>query len=230
MDESTALANASATLENLKSQLPMQTADSEFRKVTESAGLLPWLVLGSSSSEITKKDLLRQGNWGIKHSADKVNDLGKSVDILIVAWRPKAHDSVSDPSITSYDHNSAVFKDIAARARAGNMESGCMSGPEFLIYVPSADCWATYFAVSKTAKNNADQWQGLMAQMATISSTLLSNSQYSWHGPTIMKCNTPPVSLPDIEEIKLRVDNFLNPKIAEPELAPAGSGDKDRLR
>lgn len=172
-------------------------------------GFLPRLQLFGSSSTAVKEDKIGQGRWGIVRAKDAVEDLGKTVDVVVVAGKAQAMRIKDGKVLTYYDHTLPEFKEI--QDESADMSSGCMYGPIFLLWVPSANTFATYFMQSKTARRASGPLFGLVKKAATLGAELIKGGKHSWHGPTVAPCSTP-LELPAIEEIKEQAERFLNAK------------------
>src|SRR6188472_3005005 len=106
-------------------------SDAIYDDIAKSTTCLPRLVLFTKGKPIDRK-LIGPGHYGIPESADEITDLGPSIDLLVLARRPKAVDmSDSDEIITSFDPDSAKFTRMAAKSL--EKEPNCMYGPSFLV-------------------------------------------------------------------------------------------------
>lgn len=194
----------------------------EFAKVTQSGTYLPRLQLMSSNS-----DKCKAGDFPINHYAlvrdQTFIDLGVDVDILIIAWRPKALDIGGEELVTSFDQASATFKDIQERSQAPN--SGCMYGPEFLVYIPAQEAYATFFMGSKSSRREAPNVIAKLQGSGTLTSKLVETKRFKWQTPIIKGCSTP-FDIPEAEDVQEQVDKFLNPKSSELEVAEDTGGEQ----
>lgn len=191
----------------------------DFDEVTSSGdAYLQRLQLFGSKSDACAEGKIRMGRWGLVND-DTITDLGEEIDLVILAFRPKAL-SISDGTIiTNHDVKSDTY--AAIKEKSFEKDSGCMYGPEFLVYVPNADVFATYFASSKTARREAKSAiKPLIGSAATFKCKLIDPpaSKYKWHGPVALPCSTP-MELPDMEIIQREVEKFKNPPKSEVEVA-----------
>jgi len=198
-------------------------SDEDFALATKAGDYLPRVQLMTSNSDKCKK-----GDFPINHYAlvrgKDFQDLGDSVDALVIAWRPKAIE-MADAIIVDHDPNSEEFKRI--QAKAGDANSGCMYGPEFLLYLPDQKEFATFFMGSKSSRNEAGNMRTRMHKAATLKSQELSNKHYSWFSPSIVSCSTP-FDLPDQAELVEQKQKFENPPEPELEKDSGGDGERDR--
>jgi len=178
-------------------------------------GFLPRLQLQTSNSSVCKS-----GDFPVNHYAHvqgkSMKDLGKTVDVYVIAYRAKALDT-SDDLIDSYDPSSDVF--ISIKNRANNEQnSGCMYGPEFLVWNEDIG-FATFFCGSKTARNIANGIRGAVPEAGesvtskggvTLGSTLIKNKKFEWQAPTVEIC-TDISGQPTAEEFTAKLHQFNNP-------------------
>jgi hypothetical protein len=212
------------------SQLPAATkgADDGFDDLAKGADFLQRLQLFSKGAAINK-GLIAPGNWGIPESADSITGLGKSVDVMPFARRPKAidlHDK--DAIVTNYDMESDEFKRIAAAS--GQQDSGCMYGPSFLVLERSTGRFLEYFCGTKSTRSEAKKvYPFLRVTEADIAARpalegtephdvlpltmniKLIDGKWSYHVPVVVRCSTPFTRIPPIEKIIFEMTRFLNP-------------------
>lgn len=198
--------------------------DALFQATTMSGDYLPRLQLMTSASEICKK-----GEFPINHFAiirdQNHQDVGESVDILVIAWRPKAME-MDEEVITSHDPTTELFIDI--QNRSSQPDSGCMFGPEFLCYVPDADAYVTFFMGSKSLRREAPNMKARLQKAATLKHKLIETKKYSWVSTIVTACSTP-FDVPSNEDILEQVEKFKNP--SEPEIEKAEeTGEEERAR
>lgn len=207
------------TLEGIGSLPPSKYDDDAFDELKAGA-FLPRLQLMTSSSKQVKEGEFPANHWALVQDQD-YKDLGKNVDVLVCAWRPKAMD-LGDTIIASYDRKSETFKQIQARSK--EKDSGCMWGFEFLIWVAQTQSFATCFYGSKTARREAPNVKARLRKPATLSSKKIDNGSYTWFGPTSSDCSTP-FGLPTTAAFSEEVEKFENPKEEGPELATEEDGN-----
>ncbi|KKN00821.1 hypothetical protein LCGC14_1133900, partial [marine sediment metagenome] len=184
-------------------------------------GYLARLQLFGSKSDACAEGKIGIGRWGLVRD-DNIIDLGPELDAVIVSWRPKALQIAKDGIFADHDPTSDLYMKIKELSEV--KDSGCMHGPEFLLWIPSQDQFVTYHMSSKTARRESQKMEPLFGKAATFRCKLIDppNSRYKWHGPVITGCSDP-LEMPSIEEVTDRVKDFQNPSKQEVELAD----DKD---
>lgn len=207
----------------------MQKYDEDvFKEVVTPGGYLPRLQLMTSQSNKCKS-----GDFPINHYAlvrdGNHTDCGKEVDILVIAWRPKAIQITDETVIAVFDHESDQFKSIVEKSEV--QDSGCLYGPEYLVYVPEKKQYALFFMGSKSSRRESPNVKALICKAGTLEPKHVVTKKYEWYTPAIKPCATP-FEVPDIEDIKEQVDKFNNPPESEVEVADeAGNNSaEDRAR
>jgi hypothetical protein len=191
-----------------------------FAKIAAAANYLPRLQLFGSNSDAVKEGTFPMGHYGLVKDKDVI-DLGAEVDVLVIQWRPKAIDTGSDPVVAYHNPDSPAFQKLQERADQPN--SGCMYGPEYLVYLPKVQKFATFLMGSKTARREAPNVKALLGKAASLSVKLIKNTSYSWHGPVCKDCSTP-FEIPDLGEIADVTKTFLSPPETVVEQAPEAAG------
>jgi len=191
-------------------------ADDDFDKVA-SGGFMPRIQLMTSRSKACEA-----GDFPINHYAlvkgKTPVDLGEDVDCLVIAWRPKAI-RMDEDFLAVYDPQDEEFKKIAAASSEPN--SGCMYGPEFLVYLPEEEEYTTFFLGSKSARNEAPNLKSQIGKAATLSSQKIQTKKFTWFAPKVTQCSSP-FTVPDMESIKEAADKFNNPPANEVETVDEG--------
>jgi len=157
----------------------------------------------------------KDGSFPMNHYAlikdQHFQDLGESVDILVVTWRPKALE-IGEAIITVFDTESAEFKRI--QAKSTEPDSGCMYGPEYLVWISGVKEWATLFMGSKSSRRESPQLQARLEKAATLTPHKIETPKYTWFSDKVMPCSSP-IDMPDMEELKATVEKFNNPPVSE---------------
>jgi len=214
-------------------------SDDGFDNLAKGGDFLGRLQLYSKGSAINK-ELIAPGHWGIPEGDDQITDLGKTVDLIPLARRPKAIDlSDTDAIITNYDMESKEFDRIAASSMEQN--SGCMYGTSFLVFERTTCRFLEYFCGTKSTRSESKKifpYLTMTAEDLTkrglngephgplpfrMNVKLVEKKKWSWHAPVVVKCSTPFSNLPTREVVIREMERFLNPsdsgteKVQEPE-------------
>jgi len=206
-------------LANVVDVASLQKYDDKTFDGMSSSTFLPRLQLMSASS-----DMCKQGKFPINHYAQitgqTYTDVGAEVDVLVIAWRPKAM-KIGEDIIVSHNPDCELFKQIERESEG--KDSGCMYGPEFLVYIASTKKFATLFLGSKSARREGNNVRARLGKAATMKSQFIEWKSYKWQAPTCIACNTP-FDLPSTEEIVAEAEKFNNPtEGVEQEKAPSSS-------
>jgi hypothetical protein len=201
--------------------------DSIYDDIATTTTCLPRLMLYTKGKPIDRK-LIGPGHYGIPESADEITDLGPSIDVLVLARRPKAVDmSDSDEIITSFDPESAKFTRIAAKSLV--KESNCMYGPSFLVI--ERNNWQRpleFFCGTRSSRAEAKKIYTFLALSAqqiearglkdekphgplamTLTARLVEEGKYSWHVPVANRCTTPFTELLADKKIMDEITKFI---------------------
>lgn len=201
-----------------------------FAKVTASGskGYLARFQLFGSNSGACIEGKIGAGRYGIVKD-DVITDLGKEVDAIIITWRPKALQIEDGDIIADHDENSVTYQKIVELSQV--KDSGCMHGPELLLWVPSQGIFCTYHMSSPTARREAEKMESLLGCAVTFRSKLIDppKSKYKWHGPVATACSTP-LDVPPIEDMQEEATKFKNPTKSGVELAGDDVDDSGRER
>lgn len=194
-----------------------------FAKTVASGDYLPRLQLMTAASDKCKTNTFPINHYALIRDQSFI-DLGMEVDVLVIAWRPKALE-IGEELISSYDSESTTFKSIQERSAA--RDSGCMFGPEFLMWIPDQQAFATFFMGSKSARKEAPNVHGKLQNSGTLGSKLIETKRYKWQTPIMKGCFTP-FDMPDQEAMQKEVDKFLNPKESDLEVSEDTGSDRAR--
>ena len=227
-DEDSTNAMFSVDLSNLP---PYQMGnDAIYDDIAESTTCLPRLVLFTKGKPIDRR-LIKSGHYGIPESATEITDLGLSIDLLVLARRPKAVDmSDSDEIITSFDPDSAKFTRIAAKSL--EKESNCMYGPSFLVIERNnLQRPLEFFCGTEGSRAEAKKIYTFLALSAqqiearglkdekphgplamTLTARLVEEGIYSWHVPVANECTTPFTELIADKKIIDEITKFIMAK------------------
>lgn len=200
------------------------------------SSFLPRLQLLGASTNLCKKGKVPIGTYAVLRGKDVVvHLLGEEVVCLLVSWRPKAirFGSGNDKTKVLYNPATPDFKKIEVDSTKS--DSGCMYGPEYLVYIPTVNEFVTFHFNSATMRVASAGMYPNLGKAVTCKVEFIEKGKHSWHGPVILNCSTPP-PLPEDKEAffatwKLEMDKFNNPKEEEQlEEATDTGGTESRAR
>jgi len=197
-----------------------------FADIVKSGGYIGRIQLFGSKSDACATGQIGIGHWGLVLD-DNITDLGEQTDLVIVGWRAKALDTSGEALIIDFDPKSDTFADI--KGRSGTRDSGCMFGPEFLVWLPEQEVFATYYMSSKTARREAKKVVSLVGKAATFKCHLIETAKYKWHGPLAFPCSAP-VKAPAEDEVRAEWAKFVNPPKSGVEVAGDSDNTETRAR
>ena len=184
--------------------------DSIFDSVSKAGDYLPRLQLMTASSDPCKACEFPVNHYAVV-DGNQLIDLGDQVDTLNVAWRPKALE-MGEEVISAFDPTGKEF--IRIQEKSATPNSGCMFGPEFLMWIPAIKKWATFFMGSKSARRESPNVKSKMRKAVTLKSKKIESPKYTWFAPLATACSTP-FDVPPIEDTQAQVEKFMNPPATE---------------
>lgn len=218
--------NALADLQTIIGESPSLASNEVFDSLATAVDYFPRLQLCGSSSKLFKKNKIAKQHYANVVTEEQFKDLGLSVDILPLAWRPKALDMSTDTPFSCYDEKSDTFKEI--QARAGVKESKCAFGPEFLVWIPSIKSFSCLFMGSKTARSEAGKVRELLSKGATLNSTVIEAKDFIWEAIVVNPCTTP-FELPSATGLRAALEKFqAEAKTVAPERAETNTTARSR--
>lgn len=229
-------------------------SDADFDAMA-SGGFLRRIEL-KSKGKLVDKRIVQPGHFCIPKSADEADDLGDSIDVLVIARRSKAIDmSNTEQIIVSYDRQSDVFKTI--EAKSGEKDSHCQWGGSFLVIERSTGQPYELFLGSKSNRKEVPTISGFMPVSQaeidrykkagkeprskeprgplplTLKSKLVENKKTGWSWFVIepKPCSNAftKSQIPSPEVLQEEVRKFLNPDEGKSEVT-AKTGEKQRAR
>lgn len=186
------------------------------------------LQLFSTSSNPVKEGKFPMNHWGIVVSKDQIIDLGEECNVLPISWRFAAT-QLGEPIINSYDPKSPTYQMIMKNS--GVQNSGAFYGFEFLCWIPSHKMFASYFANSPTARNEAPKLLDILKQRkpATFKSQTVKNTKNTWRGPVHVPCSVM-LEYPHVDQLKEVAAKFATPKESLVEIAAPNTDPNARVR
>lgn len=215
--------NALAKLAEMTQASLQVHADGVLEAVAKSADYLCRLALCGSASTLFKKNKIPKGHYAYITSKDDFIDLGLSVDVMPIGWRPKAIDMSNDMPVSFYDVASQGFKDTCEKSKVS--DSNCTYGPEYLVWIPQIKKFATLHYSSKTARKDYKEIHNLLNKGVTLSHKIVENDKHIWESMVATTCSTP-FDLPDLTVAQDTLTKFMDEmkkKAPEKAGAPASS-------
>ena len=197
-------------------QLPVgkYTSEEVFSDLAKAVDWLPRLQLFSIASNEVKQDKFPKNHWGFV-VGQNITDLTGEVDVFPVAWRPKAMRIKGKEVVSVFNPKDPEFLKISETVKAKTPNSGCMTGPEYLVWIPAIKRFASYFMNNTSAKMVADDVKRALLEQrpVTLGSRFVQGAQNSWQAPTVNNCSTPfaPEDAPSAEALLAEVNKFANP-------------------
>lgn len=190
------------------------------------ASFLPRLQFYSSKSDACASGKVGINSYGLV-TGNAISDLGKEIEIIAVAYRPLALKIDGDEVTSSHDMHSDFFKEVMELSKT--KDSGCLYGPQFLVWLPSAEVFCTFLMGSKSARRESPVIIDRINKATILKSHEIKTSKYTWWAPLAIRSDAPVASLPDPQETMEQVIKFMNPpKEAIKEKVEEAASDRER--
>lgn len=189
-----------------------------------------WLArmdLVGSGSNLAKEGKVNQGNYALVRDKNTIITLGNTVHCYVLALRLKALKFGGEKPEAHYDPKTEEFQKIAAMSEV--KDSGCMAGPEFLLYIPNQKTFATFHMASISQQNESINVKALLGDAATLTIVLADNKKYKWHVTKTLPCTVPLVQ-PDRDEMNAQINKFKNPPKEEPKEEAPVAAENSRVQ
>lgn len=219
--------NALITLDNL----PVNTeVDAFFGELTKGGfSYLPRLQLCGSSTELAKTGLIPVNHYALVYSKESFDDLSKNVIIIPLRMRPKALDiSNPDGPVSYYTPSKPEFRSIFERSSVKG--SGCMAGPEFLVWVPDKKRFATFFFSAPTSRPEAPNMLARLGLACQMDHRIAKSKKTGnvWPIPVIKPYSSPVEPLPSENDVIQEVTKFVNEKDSDMTAVEESSETRER--
>ncbi len=211
-----------------------EVATTGLEELTQASQYLPQLRIYGASSDIVKENKFPMGHLGLYYNNDKIVDLGEETDVLVIEARPKASIIMSGENPVNYygkfvdgvwDCSNPNFQEVKAKAMA--KERSHNVGLEYLLFIPVLKEFGLFHMGTSTLRRESDNMLALRYNAATVKVKFIKKKDYSWHGCTVLKCDTP-FELPDGEALKAERDKFMDPVNSKVEMVEESSSQRDR--
>jgi hypothetical protein len=215
-----------SNLATVGNQPLVKYTDEDFEDVSKVGDYLARLQVMGSNSEAVKESKVAMGTLALVKDKANPIEIGKEVDVVVISWHPKAMRMETGGNPMSYFNRlSEEFKKVATDSQ--QPDSGCMFGPEFLLYIPARKTFCTFYMGSKSARKEAPNLLALMKKAAsdsgkpagsydvakaTIRVKYIKTQRFSWHAPQINPCtNNLEITGVDPVEFQEELMKFNNP-------------------
>lgn len=157
-------------------------------KLSQSTSFIPRVQLYTRGKPVDK-GLISGGHYGIPRAGDEIEDLGKSINVLVLYRKPKALDmSDKDNLIEVNDPSSEEFKRITDMAD-NVKDSGCVYGTSYLLYVKGVG-FLEFFCGNKSSRIESAKINTYLPQFnegipkpMTLKAVLVETPKWTWHAP-----------------------------------------------
>lgn len=197
-----------------------------FKDMAKSSDYFSRLQLLTGNSELVQNGAGRPGEYVLIVNKQTHFLLGATVIGWILGWRPKALRTGGDQPMAFFDVKSPEFLEVQRLSAV--KDSGCMFGPEFLLYVAEKG-FCTYHMASKTSRNVAPNVMALYEKRVplALTSTHIKKPKFSWHGPVANESSVRPPQ-PEPETLKATLQKFLTPTSSQAEMADAPKTNREQ--
>ncbi len=204
------MANAISLFDPTKLAAPSKKPLAEIKQSSTTSGDFKRRLQLFSKGSLVDQGLIHGGEYGIPEG-ESVENLGKAVDVFILAVRQKAMD-VSDTNAitTSFDETSALYADIVDRS--SGQDSGCMYGPEFLVVERKSGEILTFFCGTKSQRRAAAVIIGNVQKPVTLSAKFIKKPKYSWFVTETTACKASFDKMPSMDVLNAEITKFLEEK------------------
>lgn len=203
------------------------STEETFALIAKSGDYLPRCQLFGGNSEACKEGKIAIAHFGIVPNKDTIVDIGAEFNCAVLGWRPRAIRLNGDTIDNYYDAKDKEFIKIQEESEV--KDSGCMFGPEFLLWIPQTSQFVLFHMNNKTSRRVAPELLGKIGKAATIKSKLIKTDKYTWHGPEVLTCSSPLAPLPTAEDVMAQVNKFNNPVASTTEtIDPKEAGTRER--
>jgi hypothetical protein len=195
---------------------------SSYDDVTGSTKYLPFIRLFDKQKEVDEGKI-EKGHYGLPRG-EHVADLGETIDVIPLARRKKAVDTSHRPIVTSYDVDSAEFKDI--RERSAKKNSGCMFGVSFLLLERNSGRFVELFLF--TVGHGGECWEGEV-NTDPIPIRLgceVIKRQFVWRIPKVLGVVEDWNTDHDPDVVAEQIDRFVNPPSFDEDASDADERDR----
>ena len=210
-----------------------QGAEDAWNDIVTSESYLPRVQVCGPTSDLAKRRKIASGNLAMIVDKENFIDLGQDFECIPFAYRNKAVRLVGDKVLNYFNTKSPEFVSIMneANAAASGM-TGCLYGPEFLLWIPKYKKFATFLYGTKSSRREAADLKALIRTGAIVSAEFIERKAYSWYvqRARVSPTTFTPEDLPDEAELVMQINKFVNPVDSDVAQVSEGeaAGGRDR--
>jgi len=209
-------------------QSELDVTDQAEMDAASASKYLPRLQLMTSNSKECKAGKFAINHFALVSSGGSMLDLGDSVDVIVVARRPKGMDLTEGMAITyrplKVDADGKILEDENGdpipnpvwvkiqEASEVKGDQGHMYGVEFLIWIPGQKCFATQFCGNKSTRRETDFIGSRLGDMITYGHRMVETKEWTYETISTAQCSTPPSVTPDPAAVREELGKFQNAK------------------
>ena len=193
-------------------------SSAEMAALAGPSSYLPRIQLMTDASEPVKEDIFPKDHFALILDQEHT-DLGAEVDLIVCGYRPKALE-LGEEVINVYDMKlvdgmaTGEFKRIMEMSEQA--DSGCMYGPEYLVYIPDHG-FATFFFGNKSLRRESKKMQAYMGKAVTAKAQLIKTKKYKYKSVAIALATREITDVPSESTFNEVSHKFLNPSSSEVE-------------
>lgn len=201
--------------------------EKDYANFASSIEFLPRLQLCGASSNLCKEGKQPVGTYATVKDKENHTDLGKQCNVFVCGLRLKALEIIEGTGpqagiFSFFDPKSDEFGRVAKLSL--EKDTGCLAGPEFLVYIPATKQFATFFMASKSMRNEAPAIKALLGKACTLTISLAENKKkQKWHVPKALPCSIP-LDPPNNDDLQAQLLRFKNPVSSNVKKAPDAPG------
>jgi hypothetical protein len=216
----------------------------ELDAMSNATSFLQRLQLYSKGKSGPNGTLIEGGHYGVPKSGEDIEDLGNSIDVLVIDRKAKAIDmSDTDNIIVSNDTKSDEFKRIVDMAD-NVKDSGCAYGPTYLVYERSTRQFYEFFCGNKSGRYESSkintylpvtqamieagvtkETEPRFSKPMTLKSQYVKKGKWEWFAPKAEDSLTP-IDLPPADQLRSEIERFR--KIEAPEVETVDDSKKSK--
>lgn len=212
-----------------------QQADANIVKVMSSGGasFLPRLQFVSNRSDLVTSQDFPANEYGLIRSKDEAIPVGKEIEAILLAWRSCFIAGMNEEEIIvsywpNFNEKGEVTDDFCNSVieRSTQKDSGCMWGPQLLVWLPTQNEYATLFLGSVSARIESPKLIARIGYGSLLYGKKITSKKYgSWYIPAVKPCTTI-TNVPAPADAEAAIAAFTNPP--KPDNQPEPVKDEEK--